>query len=106
MKLTALCSVVAAVAGLLGCGSMALAEGEGGPQLVGVVSNIKVLTPKVADVSSLEAWHESFIEDGVSGLLVPYGWLTIKVVTGLGAGSDFWTALDAAVLDLGLSGVW
>ncbi|MGO9112062.1 MAG: hypothetical protein ACLP9L_22785 [Thermoguttaceae bacterium] len=33
---------------------------------VGVVSHIKVLTDKVADVSSLEAWKKSFIKDGMS----------------------------------------
>ena len=33
---------------------------------VGVVSHIKVLSNKVADVSSLEAWKRSFIRDGMS----------------------------------------
>lgn len=66
MKTTALRFVVAAVVGLLGSGSMALAEDAEGQQLVGVVSNIKVLTSKVPDVSSLEAWKESFIKDGMS----------------------------------------
>ena len=31
-----------------------------------VVSNVKVLSDKVADVSSLEAWKKSFIKDGAS----------------------------------------
>ena len=31
---------------------------------VGVVSHVKVLSDKVADVSSLEAWKKSFIKDG------------------------------------------
>ncbi len=33
---------------------------------VGVVSHVKVLSDKVADVSSLEAWKKSFITDGMS----------------------------------------
>ena len=33
---------------------------------VGVVSHVKVLSDKVADVSSLEAWKKSFIYDGMS----------------------------------------
>jgi len=33
---------------------------------VGVVSNIKVLSDKVPDVSSLEAWKKSFIKEGMS----------------------------------------
>ena len=33
---------------------------------VGVVSNVKVLSDKVHDVSSLEAWKKSFIRDGMS----------------------------------------
>ncbi len=66
MRMTPSCFVVAAVVGLLGLGSVALAEAGQKPQSVGVVSNIKVLTPKVPDVSSLEAWKESFIKDGVS----------------------------------------
>ncbi len=36
------------------------------PRQVGVVSHIKVLSDKVADVSSLEAWKKSFIKDGMS----------------------------------------
>lgn len=58
------CFVVAAVVGLLGFGCVA--EDEEKPQSVGVVSNIKVLTSKVPDVSSLGAWKESFIKDGMS----------------------------------------
>ena len=34
----------------------------------GVVSHIKVLSDKVPDVSSLEAWKKSFIKDGMSAL--------------------------------------
>lgn len=60
------CFVVAAVVGLWGFGGVALAGDEGQPQSVGVVSNIKVLTAKVPDVSSLEAWKDSFIKDGMS----------------------------------------
>ena len=33
---------------------------------VGVVSHVKVLSDKVPDVSSLEAWKKSFIKDGMS----------------------------------------
>ena len=33
---------------------------------VGVVSNIKVLSDKVPDISSLEAWKKSFIKEGMS----------------------------------------
>ncbi|MGA2033920.1 MAG: hypothetical protein ABSG68_16860, partial [Thermoguttaceae bacterium] len=33
---------------------------------VGVVSNVKVLSDKVPDVSSLEAWKKSFIKEGMS----------------------------------------
>jgi hypothetical protein len=36
------------------------------PRPVGVVSHIKVLSDKVADVSSLEAWKRSFIADGMT----------------------------------------
>ncbi len=36
----------------------------GGP--VGVVSHVKVVSDKVADVSSLEAWKKSFIKDGMT----------------------------------------
>jgi hypothetical protein len=34
---------------------------------VGVVSNVRVLSDKVEDVSSLGAWQRSFIKDGMSG---------------------------------------
>src|SRR5579862_7947078 len=33
---------------------------------VGIVSHIKVLSDKVEDVSSLEAWKKSFIKDGMT----------------------------------------
>jgi hypothetical protein len=33
---------------------------------VGVVCNIKVVSDKVPDVSSLEAWRRSFIKPGMS----------------------------------------
>jgi len=36
-------------------------------QPVGVVSHVKVLSDKVPDVSSMQAWKESFIRDGMSG---------------------------------------
>src|SRR5689334_14906865 len=37
-----------------------------GGEDVGVVSFVKVLSDKVEDVSSLEAWKKSFIKDGMS----------------------------------------
>ena len=40
------------------------APGSANP--VGVVSNIKVLSDKVPNVSSLEAWKKSFIKEGMS----------------------------------------
>jgi hypothetical protein len=39
-------------------------RGDGAP--VGVVCHVKVLSDKVPDVSSLEAWQKSFLEDGMS----------------------------------------
>lgn len=36
------------------------------PSQVGIVSHVKVLSDKVADVSSLEAWKKSFIQDGMT----------------------------------------
>jgi hypothetical protein len=35
-------------------------------QPVGIVSNVKVLSDKVVDISSLEAWKKSYIKDGMS----------------------------------------
>ena len=35
-------------------------------QPVGVVSHVKVLSDKVPDVSSLEAWKKSFLKEGMS----------------------------------------
>ena len=43
------------------CGVLSAAE-----KPVGVVSHVKVLSDKVADVSSLEAWKRSFIHDGMT----------------------------------------
>jgi hypothetical protein len=37
-----------------------------GPPPVGVVANVKVVSDKVRDVSSLEAWKKSYIQDGMS----------------------------------------
>ena len=54
--------VFAAVA--LATGAEQSASNPAGP--VGVVSNIKVLSDKVPDVSSLEAWKKSFIKDEMS----------------------------------------
>jgi hypothetical protein len=36
------------------------------PATPGVVSNVKVLSDKVLDISSLEAWKKSYIKDGMS----------------------------------------
>src|SRR5262245_17174737 len=66
MRMTLSCCVAAAVAGLSGFGRVALAEDEGKPKSLGFVSNIKVLTSKTPDVSSLEAWKESFIKERMS----------------------------------------
>jgi hypothetical protein len=66
---------VAAVVMLAAIGTFALAEkttrqvAERKPvsqSAVGVVSHVKVLSDKVEDVSSLEAWKKSFIQDGMS----------------------------------------
>src|SRR3954469_18693352 len=47
--------------------SMLLAAAAPGPQPpVGVVSHVKVLSDKVPDVSSLDAWKQSFIKDGMT----------------------------------------
>ena len=53
-------SAVAVAAGGGGAGR----GGEAGP--VGVVSNIKVLSDKGPDVSSLEDWKKSFIKEGMT----------------------------------------
>src|SRR5437660_3714015 len=45
--------------------SRAAAE-ERPPAAVGVVSHIQVLSDKVPDVSSIEAWKRSFLKDGMS----------------------------------------
>jgi hypothetical protein len=52
--------VAAATAALVG------QAGAAQPGPVGVVSNVKVLSDKVPDVSSLEAWKKSFIKEGMS----------------------------------------
>ncbi len=60
--LSAAVAVFAMVAAATGAGQAT--PGAAGP--VGVVSNIKVLSDKVPDVSSLEAWKKSFIKEGMS----------------------------------------
>ncbi|MBU6400055.1 MAG: hypothetical protein KGS61_07035 [Verrucomicrobia bacterium] len=56
----------AALAGLL-AGLLACEGAVGAPgNLVGIVSHIKVLSDKVADVSSLEAWKQSFIGEDMT----------------------------------------
>jgi hypothetical protein len=59
MKSVALLAVIAFVLG------GALRAGEA-PVKPGVVSHIKVVSDKVDDVSSLEAWKKSFIKDGMT----------------------------------------
>lgn len=54
---------VMALASLAGASS---ALGQASTQPAGVVSNVQVLSDKVPDVSSLEAWKKSFIKDGMS----------------------------------------
>ena len=52
--------------------SVALGEQEtrtstpAGPDAVGVVCHVKVLSDKVPDVSSLEAWRRNFLKEGMS----------------------------------------
>lgn len=41
------------------------ATGQEGPVEVGVVSHVQVLSDKVEDVSSLEAWRRSFLREGM-----------------------------------------
>jgi len=55
--------VVGAVCGLW---PRAARAGEGAAPPVGVVCHVKVLSDKVEDVSSLEAWRKSFIKEGMS----------------------------------------
>ncbi|MCW8131147.1 MAG: hypothetical protein KIS92_12430 [Planctomycetota bacterium] len=47
--------------------AFALRAEDGAGEKPGVVSYVKVLSDKVPDVSSLEAWKKSFIKDGMSG---------------------------------------
>ena len=54
-----------ATALLMGMAAICSLGGENA-QTVGVVSNIKVLSDKVPDVSSLEAWQRSFIAPGMT----------------------------------------
>jgi hypothetical protein len=58
-----------ALAAVLAAGAVfsAYAGGaEASAQPVGVVSHVKVLSDKVQDVSSMEAWKKSFIKEGMS----------------------------------------
>ena len=57
-------SSLVAIFVMASCGlAMRSARGEATP---GVVGHIKVLSDKVEDVSSIEAWKKSFIKDGMS----------------------------------------
>src|ERR1035437_3447948 len=58
--------LAAIVVGLVCGGGVWTAYGDETPKPVGVVSHIKVLSDKVQDVSSLEAWKKSFIKEGMS----------------------------------------
>ena len=62
MRATAAVSAVVVVS-LCAAGGL---RGQQTGQPVGVVCNVKVLSDKVPDVSSLEAWRKSFIKDGMS----------------------------------------
>ena len=62
-KIGCVACVLVGALGVAASTSMAQAEPN---QAVGVVCNIKVLTPKVPDVSSLEDWKKAFIKDGVA----------------------------------------
>lgn len=57
-------AAVAAAVGALAARSATAAEAA--QQAVGVVSHVKVLSDKVPDVSSVEAWKKSFLKDGMS----------------------------------------
>ncbi len=57
-------AAVAAVA-IAGVCGQATAQAAG-DKPIGVVANVKVLSDKVQDVSSLEAWKKSFIKEGMS----------------------------------------
>ena len=61
---TLACGLVVAVSALLA--STAVRAEEAGAQPVGVVGHVKVVSDKVLDVSSLEAWKKAFIKDGMS----------------------------------------
>ena len=65
---TALKKWLASVTGMVFVLVAAGAPGEqaAAAKSVGVVSNIKILSDKVPDVSSLEAWKKSFIKEGMS----------------------------------------
>src|SRR5664280_2286281 len=56
-------TVTLAIVALLAVAQFAAAQTASQPA---VVSNIKVLSDKVQDVSSLEAWKKSFIKEGMS----------------------------------------
>src|SRR5436190_15456472 len=54
------------VIGWLSVTRMTAAEETRAADPVGVVCHVKVLSDKVPDVSSMEAWKRSFIKDGMS----------------------------------------
>jgi hypothetical protein len=56
----------AAGAAFLAVATLAAGVAAAQPGPVGVVSNVKVLSDKVPDVSCLEAWKKSFIKQGMS----------------------------------------
>ena len=59
----ALCMLALAVIGTM---TSALRADDSADKAVGVVSHVKVLSDKVRDVSSMEAWKKSFIKDGMT----------------------------------------
>ncbi|MBI3831895.1 MAG: hypothetical protein HY291_20400 [Planctomycetes bacterium] len=56
---------VLCLAALLACANL-VRGGESPNEAPGVVCHVKVLSDKVEDVSSLEAWKKTFIKDGMS----------------------------------------
>lgn len=59
-----LCLGVACVAAMLAAGPAFAQQGVGAP--VGVVSNVKVISDKVEDVTTLEDWKATYIKPGMS----------------------------------------
>ncbi len=56
----------ASIPAIVALGLCAIATAQEPNRPVGVVAHVKVLSDKVEDVSSMEAWKKSFIKDGMS----------------------------------------